>query len=104
MRSVVGRIVLGVLVAAVSTSVSAQWPRYTTPDVPRLADGQPNLTAPAPRTPDGKPDLSGIWEIIFGGGGGRGRGAGAPPAPPPDPSLPPLSQFFEVAGRGYPLP
>jgi hypothetical protein len=106
MRSVVGKIALGILVAVVTTTVSAQWPKYTTPDVPRLADGQPNLTAPAPRTADGKPDLSGIWEIVFGGGGGRGRGAApAPaPAPPPDPNATPVSQFFEVAGRGYPLP
>ena len=105
MRSAVGRIVFCASLAAISVTVSAQWPKYTTPDVPRLPDGQPNLTAPAPRTPDGKPDLSGIWEIRFGGGGGRGRGA-APPTPPPapDPNVPPVSQFFEVVGRGYPLP
>jgi hypothetical protein len=102
MRSVVGKIVLGILVAVVTTTVSAQWPKYTTPDVPRLADGQPNLTAPAPRTADGKPDFSGIWEIVFGGGGNRGRGAA--PTPPSDPNATPVSQFFEVAGRGYPLP
>lgn len=38
-----------------------QWLHYPTPDVPRTADGKPNLTAPAPRLPDGKPDFSGIW-------------------------------------------
>ncbi len=39
----------------------AQW-SVTTPGVPRLANGEPNLTAPAPRTADGKPSLEGIWE------------------------------------------
>jgi hypothetical protein len=40
----------------------AQWIDYRTPGIPRLADGKPNLSAPAPRTADGKPDLSGIWQ------------------------------------------
>lgn len=39
----------------------AQWLNYPTPGIPRLANGKPNLAAPAPRTADGKPDLSGIW-------------------------------------------
>src|SRR5262245_25514261 len=39
----------------------AQWLHYPTTDVPRKADGKPDLTAPTPRLPDGKPDLSGIW-------------------------------------------
>jgi hypothetical protein len=33
-----------------------------TPDVPRTADGKPNLTAPPPRLPEGRPDFSGIWQ------------------------------------------
>jgi len=41
--------------------VFGQWVRYPTPDVPRKADGKPNLAAPAPKLPDGRPDLSGIW-------------------------------------------
>jgi hypothetical protein len=41
--------------------VFGQWLRYPTPDVPRKADGKPNLAAPAPKLPDGRPDLSGIW-------------------------------------------
>ena len=39
----------------------AQWLNYPTADVPRTADGKPNLSAPAPRTADGKPDFSGMW-------------------------------------------
>src|SRR5215813_2898694 len=38
-----------------------QWLHYPTADVPKKADGSPDLTAPAPRLPDGKPDFSGIW-------------------------------------------
>ena len=41
--------------------VFGQWLHYPTENVPRKADGKPNLTAPAPRLPDGKPDLSGTW-------------------------------------------
>jgi len=42
--------------------VSGQWLHHPTPDVPRTADGKPNLSAPPPRLADGKPDLSGIWQ------------------------------------------
>src|SRR3954467_13798120 len=37
---------------------AAQWLDYPTPDLPRMADGKPNLAAAAPRMADGKPDLS----------------------------------------------
>jgi hypothetical protein len=49
------------LVAGLPGVVSAQWLNYPTSDVPRTADGQPDLAAAAPRTTDGKPDLSGMW-------------------------------------------
>ena len=42
---------------------AAQWLNYPTPDLPRTADGKPNLAAPAPRTADGRPDLSGMWRL-----------------------------------------
>ena len=51
---------IAVLIVAASIA-PAQWLDFPTPGVPRLADGKPNLTAPAPKTADGKPDLSGIW-------------------------------------------
>ena len=47
---------------AVCLPNSAQWLRYPTPGIPRLADGKPNLSAPAPRA-NGKPDLSGLCEF-----------------------------------------
>jgi hypothetical protein len=42
----------------------AQWLNYPTAGVPKLADGSPNLAAPAPKTSDGKPDLSGLWGML----------------------------------------
>jgi len=61
------RLILSVSLALVGAcvlgpaSVSAQWLKYPTADVPRAADGKPNLSAATPRTRDGKPDFSGMW-------------------------------------------
>lgn len=51
------------LVAALFLPIGAhaQWLNYPQPDIPRLKDGKPNLTARAPRGADGKPDLTGVW-------------------------------------------
>jgi hypothetical protein len=53
-------------IGALSSAVLAQWPKFSTPGIPKTADGKVDLAAPAPRTADGKVDLSGVWETIPG--------------------------------------
>jgi hypothetical protein len=55
-------VALAITLVCGSVVVSGQWLHHPTPDVPRTADGTPNLSAPPPRLADGKPDLSGIWQ------------------------------------------
>jgi len=57
------RLAAAVVLWTTVSHASAQWLNYPTPGIPRLADGKPNLAAPAPRAADGKPDLSGIWSL-----------------------------------------
>src|SRR3974390_1484480 len=40
----------------------AQWLKYKTPDIPRKADGKPDLAPAARRRPEAKPDFSGVWQ------------------------------------------
>ena len=47
-----GAVVFCVFVLTCSAHVFGQWVTYPTPNVPRLADGKPDLKAPAPRQPD----------------------------------------------------
>lgn len=49
-----------IIVWAISTPLTAQWLKEPTRNMPRTADGMPDLLAPAPRASDGKPDLSGV--------------------------------------------
>ena len=48
-------------IAFFASALYAQWLNYPTAGIPRLADGKPNLAAPAPRQADGKPSFAGIW-------------------------------------------
>ncbi len=57
--------------ALFSAPAIAQWTNAKSQGIPRLADGKPNLSAPAPRTADGKPDLTGIWQAGRAGPAGQ---------------------------------
>ena len=43
-------VLAAVIVAALSSSLSAQWPLHQAPGVPKTPDGKVDLNAPAPRT------------------------------------------------------
>ena len=102
---------------AMALPAAPQWPSYPTSNVPRNADGTPNLTAPTPRTADGKPDFTGLWEIYV-----RSIAAAPPPGqaspsrslqdgdggdqlgipsggPPVDPNAPPRATFFDIGAN-----
>jgi hypothetical protein len=57
-----GPLVAAFVLVLLASPLGAQWLGYPAKNIPRTADGNPNLSAPAPRTADGKPDLSGIWQ------------------------------------------
>jgi hypothetical protein len=92
-------------------SLSAQWPKFSEPGLPRDAQGRVNMDAAAPRTADGKPDLSGDWvradrdprpaELagIAAEPGAAGRGVVVEPqvaAFAADPNSPPLAAFWDI--------
>ena len=50
-----------VVMVVAAVPAAAQW-RNIPNEVPRGADGKPNMAAPTPRTASGQPDLSGIYQ------------------------------------------
>jgi len=77
---------------AIVVGTSAQWPSFVRKDIPRTADGKPDLNAPPPRLSNGKIDFSGTWESR---GGQSGR-LGGPMVPNLAPTDPPLAAFFNI--------
>jgi len=71
--------IVAVLITVAVACANAQWLNHRDPKTPRLADGRPNLSAPAPRL-NGKPDLSGLWQA----------------------ERTPVSEFVRVLGPGLP--
>ncbi len=61
------RLLAALVLLASTTPVAAQWLTLATPGIPRTADGEPDLSAPAPRTADGHPDLTGLWRSVGAG-------------------------------------
>ena len=55
------RLLATLVLLAATTPLAAQWLTLSTPGIPRTADGEPDLSAPAPRAADGHPDLTGLW-------------------------------------------
>jgi hypothetical protein len=88
-------VIAAALAVALTVTLSAQWPVYLRPDVPRAADGSPDLNAPAPRLANGKPDFTGTWESRVGPSGRLG----GPFLPSLAPDAPPVATFVD-AGRG----
>jgi hypothetical protein len=95
MRVMCAVFVACVVVAAGLQAEAPQWPSFVRSDVPKGADGTPDLNAPAPRLPNGKPDFSGTWESRVGPSGRLG----GPFLPSLSPDAPPVATFVD-AGRG----
>jgi hypothetical protein len=98
MKTSLHAVIAAFVIGAIPTALWAQWPSHPTPNVPKLADGKPNMEGPTPRIAGGKPDLSGIWQF-------EGNRTPRPPADPgviagsgPAASLipPGYGEFFDI--------
>src|SRR2546425_13211893 len=58
-------LVISAALTLAAPAANAQWIKLTTPNIPRTADGKPNMKAPAPQV-SGKADLSGLWRFESG--------------------------------------
>src|SRR5215471_2480911 len=93
-----------ILCSASAASLSAQWPKYPEPGVPRTADGKVDVNAPAPKFFDGHPDLSGVWEnpgwsegaAAGGSVSGTGGAPGTRSAENRRPPAPSIAAFFDL--------
>lgn len=83
-----------VVLVAISSAASAQWPNYADKKIPRTADDKVNFDAPAPRTADGKIDFTGVYENLWFYNGRIGR-------PPVSPSGEPPQTTFAEIGAGF---